>query len=210
MQPKLLRILEQRELKRLGANDFIKVNVRIIAATNRNITEEVRQGRFREDLYYRISVIKITLPPLRERKEDIPLLAKHFLKKSQNRVKIKDISPQAMECLMQYHWPGNLRQLSNVINQAVSLCKGDSIKIKDLPPYLFKSKDIYYDSLAANELSFKEAKRQRITSFERTYILDVLRRNNMNISRASRQAGLDRKYFKKLMRKYNILIPDKE
>src|SRR5215470_9865668 len=139
LQPKLLRALESREIRRVGANKPIKVDVRIIAATNRNLEEEVRAGRFRQDLFYRLSVVRLILPPLRERHEDIPLLVKHFLrsasyaKNADGSPRVNGISREALDLLCAYSWPGNVRELVNVVERACSFCESDTIQIADLP-----------------------------------------------------------------------------
>src|SRR5512138_141076 len=142
LQPKLLRALESREIRRVGANKPIKVDVRIIAATNRNLEEEVRTGRFRQDLFYRLSVVRLILPPLRDRVEDIPLLVRHFLKTgSYNRSpdgmpRIKAVSREAMEVLTSYRWPGNVRELLNTVERAVSFADSDTVEPRDLPEHI--------------------------------------------------------------------------
>ncbi len=134
VQAKLLRVLQEREIERIGSNKRIKVGFRLISATNRDLSEEVKKGRFREDLYYRINVIEIKVPPLRERRDDIPLLALTFLKEfcTQEKKKI-DLSVDAMQAFKEYHWPGNVRQLRNIIERAVVLSRDDSITLTDLP-----------------------------------------------------------------------------
>jgi two-component system response regulator HydG len=135
MQLKLLRVLQEKEFERVGSEETIQVDVRIMAATNKNLSELVQQGKFREDLYYRLHIIPIYLPPLRERNEDIPLLVNHFLKKLTNELNkpAKQISDSAREKLLSYHWPGNIRELENVLERAVVLCDREFIDIKDLP-----------------------------------------------------------------------------
>jgi two-component system response regulator HydG len=135
MQLKLLRVLQEKEFERVGSEETIQVDVRIMAATNKNLSELVQHGKFREDLYYRLHIIPIYLPPLRERNEDIPLLVNHFLKKLTNELNkpAKQISDSAMEKLLSYHWPGNIRELENVLERAVVLCDREFIDIKDLP-----------------------------------------------------------------------------
>jgi DNA-binding NtrC family response regulator len=135
MQLKLLRVLQEKEFERVGSEETIQVDVRVMAATNKNLSELVQQGKFREDLYYRLHIIPIYLPPLRERNEDIPLLVNHFLKKLTNELNkpLKKISDSAMDKLLSYHWPGNIRELENVIERAVVLCDRKFIDIKDLP-----------------------------------------------------------------------------
>ncbi len=227
LQPKLLRVLEQREVRRVGSNKSIPIDVRVIAATNRRLEEEVRAGRFREDLFYRLSVVRMMLPPLRERREDIPLLVRHFLsaasynKDPQGKQKIHHISPAAMRALESYDWPGNIRELVNVIERACSFAEGDTIDIQDLPELLvnqFRAQlpphqrhsgytpypSALPDPSALRDKTFKEAKEAWISTFERDYIIALLTRNDNNISHAAREAEIDRKYFRKLMKKYDI------
>src|SRR5215472_9344065 len=135
VQAKLLRVLQERELRRVGGNESIRVDVRVIAATNRNLAEEVAEGRFREDLFYRVNVVTLTLPPLRERRSDIPLLANHALTRFAHLAngRVKEISREAMAVLLDYSWPGNVRQLESAIERALLLCEGDRITPGDLP-----------------------------------------------------------------------------
>ncbi|AMV71980.1 sigma-54 dependent transcriptional regulator [Desulfuromonas carbonis] len=136
LQMKLLRVLQEQELERVGASRKIKLNVRVISATNADIEEEIKRGQFREDLYYRLNVIPIVLPPLRERREDIPLLARHFLQKSCSELKrpLMTLAPEAMKALENYPWPGNVREMENVIERSVTLTDGENIECQDLPP----------------------------------------------------------------------------
>ena len=140
LQVKLLRILQEKTIERLGSERSIPVNIRIIAATNRHLEKEVAEGRFREDLYFRLNVIPIKLPPLRERREDIPLLAEHFLQKfcEREEVPVKRLSEEALECLLSYSWPGNVRELENLMERLVILTEDEIIKREDLPEYLCK------------------------------------------------------------------------
>ena len=133
VQAKLLRVLQEREIERIGSNKKIKVEFRLIAATNRDLAEEVKGGRFREDLYYRINVIEIKVPPLRDRRDDIPLLATAFLNECCARErKMVSLSPEVLAAFLEYHWPGNVRQLSNVIERAVVLSRNERIELADL------------------------------------------------------------------------------
>ncbi len=233
LQPKLLRVLEQREIKRVGGTKPIKVDVRIVAATNRNLEEEVRAGRFREDLFYRLTVVRIKLPSLRERKEDVRLLARHFLDhgnfnrdKSGNK-RIANLAPGVLDRLTEYEWPGNVRELHNVIERAVSFSETDTIELADLPEHIAWPRgavpgpvDAPTDHAIAlpdmrpsadpriAEGTFKDAKERWIASFERDYIASLLKKNNGNISHAAREAEIDRKYFRKLMKKYAITAQD--
>jgi len=219
LQPKLLRVLEQREVKRVGSNRPIRVDVRVIAATNRDLEAEVAAGRFREDLYYRLSVVRIRIPALRERRDDILLLADYFLRNHPaNRTpdgvpRIAGFTPAAAETLLGYGWPGNVRELLNVIERAVSFSDSSVIDVRDLPDHVVGTAGILgsgslalgsTDKSASVDVPFKEAKERWVASFERDYILGLLRKNRGNISHAAREADIDRKYFRKLMRKYGI------
>ncbi len=243
LQPKLLRALEQREVRRVGSNKPVKIDVRVVAATNRNLEEEVKAGRFREDLFYRLSVVRLVLPPMRERREDIPLLVKHFLRnagfnRENNRVRIKGISRDALDCLINYHWPGNVRELVNVIERACSFAETEYIQPEDLPEHISgigmiaRRADPEEATMSAGDgttsdipvgvplqlsgdtdgtvmplgmaKTFKEAKEEWVSTFERDYITNLLRRNAANISHAAKEAEIDRKYFRKLMKKYEL------
>ncbi len=247
LQPKLLRVLEQREVRRVGSTKASKVDVRIIAATNRNLEDEVKAGRFRQDLFYRLSVVRLHLPSLRERADDIPQLVTHFLEtgvynRANNAPKVRGIARDAMVALQAYPWPGNVRELVNVIERAVSFCDSELLEISDLPDYVRTAKPptqgqrppaqtggtrrastagstggnpvvsmdpnapapIPPDELMAEGVTFKDAKERWVAAFERDYILQLLRRNTGNISHAARAADIDRKYFRKLMKKYDI------
>jgi len=205
LQPKLLRVLEQREVRRVGGNDVVDVDVRVIAATNRDLQKEVQQGRFREDLFFRLSVINVHLPALRQRKEDIPpILDKVFGEpETVQRHGRKRLSPQAMSALMNYGWPGNVRELMNVISHVLTFAEGETIELSHLPPRLLGTqKDA---PLSFNEhLSFKDAKEQLLESFEREYLTTVLRRCGGNITRAARESGLHRKSIERLCKKYSL------
>lgn len=222
LQPKLLRALEQREIRRVGSNRPIKVDVRLIAATNRNLEEEVRANRFREDLFYRLSVVRIRLPPLRERREDIPLLARHFLRQApfnrdaDGQPRVKGFSEEALAVLMEYDWPGNVRELLNVVERATSFADGDLIEVDDLPPHLLGHRGAEAfamgdadgtTTLIRRRMTFKEAKEAWIERFEREYLAALLKRHKGSISAAAREADLDRKHLRKLARRYG-LIPE--
>ena len=210
LQPKLLRALEHREIRRVGSSKAIRVDVRVIAATNRNLEEEVRSGRFRQDLFYRLSVVRVHIPSLRERPEDISLLADHFLKthafnrNPSNELKVKGISQQALDLMTAYQWPGNVRELLNVIERAVSFCDGPTVEMVDLPDQLQSSVQMVATGTQSADATFKESKERWVSSFERDYILKLLSKNGGNISHAAREASIDRKYFRKLMRKHGI------
>ncbi len=173
-QAKLLRVIQEKEFMRLGGVETVKVDVRIIAATNADLEVAVQQGTFREDLFYRMNVITVTLPPLRKRTEDIPLLAQHFLGfyARENEKAIREISPPAMEALLDYHWPGNVRELENVIERAVVLSTGEVLGVDLLPPSVRhpESAGLPPPVMPANGIAFKEA----VSEYERQIIIKAL------------------------------------
>ncbi len=192
-QPRLLRVLERRQVKRVGANDYRTVNVRVLAATHVNLEDAVREGKFRRDLFHRLAVLRITLPPLRERPEDIPLLIDNMLQQSGRPPSA--LSDQTRALLAQYPWPGNVRELRNVVEQVVNLGEEALPALEQAPG----------GPGAANlELPFKEAKERLIEGFERDYLKGLLERCEGNISRASREAEIDRPYLRKLLRKHGL------
>jgi two-component system response regulator PilR (NtrC family) len=176
-QSKLLRVIQEKEFMRLGAVDTIKVDVRLVAATNADLEELTRRGNFREDLFYRLNVITIELPPLRRRNEDIPLLARHFLSQyaRENEKALHEISPAAMEMLMDYSWPGNVRELENVIERAVVLSTSKVLDVDLLSPAVREPRHLAPTPILPPEgLSFKET----VSSFERQLILRALKSSN--------------------------------
>jgi len=201
LQAKLLRVLQERQFRRVGGRKLISVDVRVISATNRDLKREVAEGRFREDLYYRLNVVTISLPPLRERDGDISLLARYFLRKFSrtNGKPVRDISDEAMGMLERYHWPGNVRELQNVMERAVLLAEGEVITPQDLPPEV---RSPQAPPPSWEELPYKEAKRAWMERFEREYFLSLLRRHNGNISQAARAAGVSRKTIQRFLRSY--------
>ena len=214
LQPKLLRVLEQREVRRVGANRTKPIDVRGVAATNRNLREEVDGGRFREDLYYRLAVVEMGMPPLRERAGDLPMLAHHLLERSTHNTSVTAIDPRVLEVFSAYHWPGNVRELSNVIERALPFSDGTSIHLGALPDSMrpvspqaeaAASAPFSPSSPSADAtLPFKDAKDQLITAFERQYLVDLLDRYDGNVSKAARAADMDRKSITRLMKKHNI------
>jgi DNA-binding NtrC family response regulator len=201
LQPALLRALDKRAVRRVGGNHYEQVDVRVIAATNRDLRDEVARKTFREDLYYRLAVIRITLPPLRERGMDIPYLADHFVRSFSPRgAKPLAIPPEEMERLKRHSWPGNVRELRNVIERACVLTKGDAINLDDA----FQSEEAAPSLGIRTDLPFKEAKGQLVEIFEREYIVDLMRRHKMNLSSAAREAQIDRKHLRELLRKYDL------
>ncbi|HXF92680.1 MAG TPA: sigma-54 dependent transcriptional regulator [Nitrospiraceae bacterium] len=207
-QAKLLRVLQEREFTRIGGVQPIKVDVRIIAATNKNLDDLVRRGTFREDLYYRINVISLYLPPLRERGEDIPLLAKHFLDKriEEEKRPPQEFSKEAIELLSRYPWPGNVRELENVVEQALLWSQGATILPEHLPTSLrsdSRSSSLREDTLAGR-LSLEKA----VMEFEREIILDALKRTNYVQTHAANLLGISRRMLKYRMDTLGISRPD--
>ncbi len=198
MQAKLLRVLQEKEFHPLGAEKSIKVDVKIIAATNKNLEDEVKSRNFREDLFYRIHVIPVYIPPLRERKEDIPLLVDHFMKKFAGNMKkeIKGITTPALQKLLSYEWPGNVRELENSIEYAVAMTTGDIIG-EDL---ILQTKTVEQGELKP----LKEAK----NAFEKKYISNLISLTRGNVSKASRLAGKYRSDFYDLLKKHNLKTAD--
>jgi DNA-binding NtrC family response regulator len=212
-QVKLLRVLQEGEVKRVGSNDITRVDVRVVAATNANLEELMKKGIFREDLFYRLNVISVHLPPLRERREDIPLLAYHFLRKYAERMgkKVTKIAPETIALLQMYKWVGNVRELENVIERAVVLEHGDTVRPGDLPAHIGQSAPAGLDdhkSLA--NLPYKKAKRMALMAFEKRYLQTLLSKSGGNISQASRAAGLDRSNFRRILKKYNLGVEMKD
>ncbi len=205
LQPKLLRVLENREVRRVGGNDVIEVDCRVIAATNRDLMKEIQGGGFREDLYFRLSVITIQLPPLRQRRDDIPLILKRALADPEVLGKHgkKRFSAEALGLLMSYSWPGNVRELMNVLSHVLTFSEGEEIQPAHLPPRV--RGQVREGPLPFNEhLSFKDAKEQLLENFEREYVTSVLTRCEGNLSRAARESGLHRKSIERLVKKYQL------
>ncbi|MCL1792022.1 MAG: sigma-54 dependent transcriptional regulator [Peptococcaceae bacterium] len=206
LQTKLLKALEQRSFRRVGGTKEIHVDIRILAATNRDLEEAIIQGTFREDLYYRLNVISIHLPPLRERVQDIPLLTVFFLRQFAEHVgkHLHSVTPDAMELLQQYAWPGNVRELKNVIERAVVLCETETITVADLPERLRKKGRYPLHTVLNPDIPFHQAKKEWIESFEVAYIKKLLERHNGNISDAAKACGVDRKTIHRLLGKHEI------
>ena len=200
LQVKLLRILETGTFRRIGDTKDLTVNVRIIAATNKDLRSAVEKKEFREDLYYRLNVFPINLPPLRERKEDIPLLAEWFLKKHKSSEKPVAITDGALELLNKYSWPGNIRELENVIERAAILSLGKDITEEHLPIEIKYSSNSMMYSGETYDKPFKDAKAE----FEKAYLEKLLKKTSYDITRASKFAGVTRAYVYEMLKKYNI------
>jgi len=194
-QVDLLRVLQEKEIRRLGGKDVIKVDVRVICATNKDLESEVRTGTFREDLFYRLNVVQIPIPPLRHRTEDIPLLAEHFLRKYsiQNAKDVQGISEEAMVLLVRHKWPGNVRELENAIERAVVVCQSSFVGTDHLPGSVRK---IRSDLLVTRESS--------LAALEKEHILSILKKNDWHIKRSAEELGIDRSTLYAKMKKFRF------
>lgn len=201
MQAKLLRVLQDKEFERVGGNKSIQVDIRVIAATNRNLENMIEQGTFRQDLYYRLNIISLNLPPLRERRDDILVLAKTFLNRLSRDVGHElTLSPQAERFLQSYDWPGNIRELQNVLEYASIVCSGNiSIEIKHLPAYLIHT----HNDHAKGKLMVDDVK-EVVAKVEKELILSALATHNNNRSQAMKELGVSRKTFYDKLRRYGI------
>jgi two-component system nitrogen regulation response regulator NtrX len=195
-QSKVLRVLEEKDFTRIGGRDIIQVDVRFIAATNKDLNVEVQEERFREDLFYRLNVIPIHVSPLRKRPEDIPILASYFISRfcRENGKREKKISQEAMELLQSHKWPGNVRELKNLIERLVIMVPSNDIKASDLPDSLMG------EYISTSSMELREARNE----FERRFILQALRRNDWNITETANQLGIERTNLHRKMRQHSI------
>ena len=202
-QAKVLRVLQEGEVERLGSARTTKVDVRVIAATNMNLEDQLEQGRFREDLYFRLAVIPVYVPPLRERPDDIPALVKHFidLLSRENNIKPKRVTPAAMDVLKRQRWKGNIRELRNAVERLIIMAPGDSIDVDDLPDVLRADRGARAVDHAHNDAG---TLRQFKESAERTYLVEKLRENGWNISKTAEVIGTPRSNLYKKLEQYNI------
>ncbi len=212
VQGSLLRLIQEHEIRPVGADRTVSVDVRVIAATNRDLQELVDDGSFRDDLFYRLSVFAIRLPPLRERREEIPLLAHHFVQRISDEVgkEIDAISPQAMALLEAHAWPGNVRELENVLERAVLLTEGRTIQPQAIPLAAEHSAarwDDVPDDAATLAERKKEIRSQAVENLEKLFVLKALRGADWNVSEAARRVGMQRPNLHALMRKYDITSP---
>jgi DNA-binding NtrC family response regulator len=207
LQTKLLRVLQEKEIKPLGSPKSLKVDVRVLASTNRDLKKKMAQGEFREDLYYRLNVISLHLPSLRERPEDIPLLAAHFLKKYAIEYSKKGLKPGPglMEELGRLNWPGNVRELENTIRRAVILGRGTSITTADLGS---EKEEKGFIPQPVRDLSYRQAKRKILDSFNQQYLSNLLTTHQGNVTHAAKKCGLERQAFQQLLRRYGIKSED--
>jgi transcriptional regulator with PAS, ATPase and Fis domain len=197
MQVKLLRVLQEKKLIRVGGTQQIPVDVRILAATNRDLKKEVKRGNFRQDLYYRLNVVSVEIPPLRKRRDDIPLLIEHFLAKylPLDR-RIKSISPEALDVLMAYEYPGNVRELENIIERSLAMCREDVIRPHHLPPDLDRHQKMHLP--VDGEMFIART----LAEHERIYILSLLTKLNGNKTKTASVLGIDRVSLWRKLKKY--------
>jgi len=210
IQAKLLRVLQEREFTPVGGTKAKKVDIRLIAATNKDLEKMIKEETFREDLYYRLNIVPILLPPLRERQEDIPILAVHFLKKYAEEMgkTIKGITPEAMEKMIRYPWPGNVRELENVIERTVVMIDDEMVRVEHLILPGQQEKEVLENQIPLTSEALKEIKKQMrekaVEEIERAFVLNALERHQWNVTRAAEEVGMLRPNFQALMRKYNL------
>jgi two-component system response regulator HydG len=202
MQVKLLRVLQEREITRVGGEEIIHVDVRVIAATNKDLLEEIQAGRFREDLFYRLNVVTLNMPALKDRKQDIPLLAQHFLTmfSEKNKKEMKGFTPQAMDRMLKHDWPGNVRELMNAIERGVVLSTSEYLDEKELP---FLPKDVISENEAQSEMAIPAD--LPLEEVEKASILKTLELAGGNKSEASRRLGITRRTLHKKLKKYGVM-----
>ncbi len=205
LQAKLLRVLQERQLRRLGSDQFVNVDVRIISATNRNPEQAVEEKKLRDDLYYRLNVVPIQLPPLRQRREDIPLLVQHFMRKYSafSPMDFTDIAPNALKCFQNYSWPGNIRELENIIQRILSMAEEPVIQKKNLPAEL-RNTAVNADDKIDLEVSYKEAKEKYFQNFEVAYLKKLLSKFDGNISLAAQKAGMSRQTLHRMLKTHGM------
>jgi DNA-binding NtrC family response regulator len=219
LQSKLLRVLEDHEIRRIGSEKSIAVDVRVMAATNRDIEEEVRAKQFRRDLYYRLNVVSLTVPPLRERIEDIPELTASYIEYLSPRIgcEVSDITDEALEALCDYSWPGNVRELINIIERAMLLCENDVITIDDLPQSITGREELSIQELSHDPEAFpekwlekplKEARRNILEQFEKGYLTSLLTSTNGRVGEAAKRAGIDSRTLFDKMKQYGLSKKD--
>lgn len=202
VQAKLLRVIQEREFERVGSGTTTRVDVRLVATTNKNLEEEVKAGRFRDDLFYRLNVIPLYLPPLRERNSDVPMLTEHFIQKynDENHRSINGITEKGMKLLLNYHWPGNVRELENYIERAVVLCKGDRITESDLPGYLALGELALHSVSGAGEMTLAE--------MEKVMIIEALQKHGGNRTKASEALGISSRTMRNKLHEYGMMESD--
>ncbi len=210
VQVKLNRVLQEKEVRRVGDNRPEKVDVRVIAATHRDLKAEVAAGRFREDLFYRLNVFPVVLPALRDRREDIPLLATHFLEKhaSALRKELSKFEPDALRALTGYPWPGNVRELENAVERAVAVAKGSAIELRDLPPDVKGTQEGAIPGEVLAKMPYREAVDLARDRVSRDYLTVLLREHEGNVTHAAQRAGMERESLHRLLKRFGIRSDD--
>jgi DNA-binding NtrC family response regulator len=210
IQSKLLRVLQEKEFRQVGGIKSIKIDVRLIAATNKDLEVMIEEKKFREDLFYRLNIVPIYLPSLKQRQEDIPLLVQHFIEKYNKKRKknIKGVSPEAMNLFMEYDWPGNIRELENIIERVVIMSETDIIGVEHMPIHIQGGRVCFNITTPQTNEELKKIKKQvrtnAVENIERAFVIDALKKNDWNVSKAAREVGMKRQNFQSLIRKYNV------
>lgn len=211
-QPKMLRAIQEMSVRPVGANEQVDIDVRIVAATNRDLQKEVDDGNFRADLFYRLDVVRVPIPPLRERSEDVAVLAEHFLQRFGQHVGIDRITSEAMRLLRECRWPGNVRQLRNAIERACALGQPPELRAADLPPEVLSGGGEATPTVSPIDVegagTFQEMKARKIAAMESAYIETLLKKHGGNVTHCSEEAGMARSAFQKLMQKHGIKSSD--
>ncbi len=210
LQSRLLRVLQERHVRRVGGTRYADIDVRVIAASNRDLEDACSKGEFREDLFYRLNVIPILLPPLRERDGDVQVLAQEFLTRFRGRVSEgaeaePSFDPAALACLKAHPWPGNVRELQNVIERVAALADGPTIRVEHLPERIRAARSDESDAEEAG--SYKQAKQEVVRSFERSFLLELLKRHGWHMSNAAQEAGVDRKTIERMVKRHGLREP---
>lgn len=203
LQVKLLRVLESHEVRRVGSVEPIIIDVRVVAATNRDLQEDVQNGTFREDLFFRLSIVDLRIPPLRERKDDMPILINHFINRFNQKMSrsVTGISEEVMRAFMQHHWPGNVRELENVVQRCMVLRDAGEIQMEDLPSTIKAAQEGCVElDVDLKELTFQEAKEV----FEKRYLKQLLELNEGNVTQSAQVADISRRHLQELMKKYDL------
>jgi two-component system NtrC family response regulator len=201
LQPKLLRVIQERSFERLGNNKTVSIDIRLICATNRNLTEMVQQGKFREDLFYRLNVVQLHLPPLRERRDDIPLLAHQFLQRfaHQFNQKARRFSQEALQTLEEHSWPGNVRELENVVQRAVVLSEGQTVDVAQLPATLRQGRVVPAPTEGREAAPLSRSYEDEVRRFKRSLVVRALRESGWRKAECARNLGVARGYLHRLI-----------
>ncbi|MBW7995610.1 MAG: sigma-54-dependent Fis family transcriptional regulator [Candidatus Glassbacteria bacterium] len=210
LQQKLLRVIQERNFERLGSNTSIPVEARFITSTNQDLPKAIVEGSFREDLFYRLNAITIHLPPLRERKADIPLLSNVFLQRYTDQMdnNIVDIDPKVKDLLVQYDYPGNVRELENIIKGAAMLEKSGLLRPGSLPQHIYDSPERARFVFPVKSMNWRDARRQMIQQFEKQFVTELLQQSRGNVTQAAHVAGIERQSFQRIMKKHHLFSAD--